>query len=165
MSLAAVWSTLQPQSIAIHTPCEIGAADIGTVAVTGWRRTLNAASDSSAIFTGRATPHAWLPAALVREVRACSLAFPSRESIPTVFDSNPGKLGAYLSLKLKLPASRSAPLAVGSAPVPFRSWRAKSSLPLSVAIHAAGLTIAAAAADAGKVAHSRATALQTFSAY
>ena len=41
-----------------------------------------------------------------------------------------GKLGAYLSLKLRLPATRVAPLAVGSAPAPFLSRRAKS---LSVA--------------------------------
>ena len=37
-----------------------------------------------------------------------------------------GKLGAYLSLKLRLPATRVAPLAVGSAPAPFLSRRAKS---------------------------------------
>ena len=37
-----------------------------------------------------------------------------------------GKSGAYLSLKLRLPATRVAPLAVVSAPVPLRRRRAKS---------------------------------------
>ena len=40
--------------------------------------------------------------------------------------STRGKSGAYLSLKLRLPATRVAPLAVASAPVPRRTRRANS---------------------------------------
>src|SRR5271163_589260 len=48
-----------------------------------------------------------------------------------------GKFGAYLSLKFRLPATRVAPLAVGSAPAPFRSRRAKSlSSSPAIATHA-----------------------------
>ena len=48
-----------------------------------------------------------------------------------------GKFGAYLSLKLRLPATLVAPLAVGSAPAPLRTRRAKSLPSLSgIATHA-----------------------------
>src|SRR5439155_17517580 len=40
--------------------------------------------------------------------------------------STHGKAGAYFVLKLRLPAMRVAPVAVGSAPAPLRSRRAKS---------------------------------------